>query len=82
MKEVRPSTWVLLGVLVLFIFGPLFLLDIEPIQNLQPANNLPDDVRPADPRVMRDKPVNRPAHNEPPANEPKGRVPDDSAPVD
>jgi hypothetical protein len=87
MKDVRPSTWVLLGVLVLIIFGPLFLLDIDPIQELEPSNNAPD-VRPADPRAHRDTPANRPVQNDPPANTPanneppKGRMPDDNTPRD
>ena len=74
MKDVRPSTWVVLGILTLFIFAPLFLLDIDPIQNLEPANspvnpNNPS-VRPHNPHANdTDKPranaENKPANNEP-----------------
>jgi hypothetical protein len=73
MKEIRPSTWVVLGILTLFIFAPLFLLDIEPIQQLVPANHPanPENVRPSDPRATNtEKPQNKPANDPPPANEP------------
>jgi hypothetical protein len=73
MKEIRPSTWVVLGILTLFIFAPLFLLDIEPIQQLVPANHPanPDNVRPSDPRASNtSKPQNKPADDQPPAKAP------------
>ena len=41
MKDVRPATWVLLGVLLLFIFAPLFFIDVDGLR--APANNTPDE---------------------------------------
>lgn len=82
MKEVRPSTWVLLGVLVLIIFGPLFLLDIDPIQQLAPTNHAPN-VRPSNPRpTNRPTPANKPEDVAPPTNEDgeNGRLPDNTHP--
>ena len=66
MKEFRPSTWIILGVLVLLIFAPVFFIDIESFQGpqQQPADN---GLRP----MVPDKPAQPQNRPEPPANQPE-----------
>jgi len=82
MKEVRPSTWVLLGVLALFIFAPLFFIDIEGLQQTldQPGDNTiqpTQTIQPTKPGENKAPEGNTPPENkppEPPANRPPGEA--------
>jgi hypothetical protein len=79
MKEVRPSTWIILGVLVLIIFAPMFFINVEEIEPSPrpPVDNglrplVPD--KPAQPQNRPEPPANQP--EQPPENQPEGNSPD------
>lgn len=83
MKEIRPSTWIILGVLVLIIFAPMFFIDVDDFQpGRPPADNglrplVPD--KPVQPQNRPEPAVNQP--ETPPENQPEGNSPGD-APVE
>ena len=41
MKEIRPSTWVVLGMMMLLIFAPVFFIDLDDLQ--APRQDQPHD---------------------------------------
>ena len=86
MVEFRPSTWVLLGVMCVLIFAPLFFLDVDGLPTPEP-NPVDNTIRPSVPNPgpsQTNRPrANQPATNEPATNEPpaeRGREVRDNEP--
>ncbi|MCB9895876.1 MAG: hypothetical protein H6839_15625 [Planctomycetes bacterium] len=82
MKEVRPATWILLGVLALIIFAPIFFIDVDGLKSTldQPKDNT---IQPTQTTRPTKTPENKaPAANDadnssespPPANRAEGAV--------
>ena len=79
MVEVRKSTWVLLALMCLLIFAPLFFIDVDGL----PGGNddrQDNDIHPSVPNpkpkpVSNEPPDNPPPENRPPENEPENPDP-------
>lgn len=75
MKEVRPATWIVLGIMLLLIFVPVMFIDVDELQSNLPkgdVHNAPSGPQvPMPPRA--NQPMNTPQtppDNTPPENTP------------
>jgi hypothetical protein len=76
MVEIRKSTWVLLGVMCVLIFAPLFFINVEGLPGSGPGQQ-DNSVHPSVTHTQPKPKSNQHAGNrEPPTNEPAGNEPD------
>ncbi|MCA8913567.1 MAG: hypothetical protein KDB82_17915 [Planctomycetes bacterium] len=77
MVEVRKSTWLLLGVMCLLIFAPLFFIDVDGLPGMD-EGNLDNSIHPSVPNPGPSRPhkTNAPEDNRPTRTPPPENAPD------